>query len=229
MATGTFEKRKLTHYGKSRIASIAEFAGITRRKNLDAHIRGTRPRPIASSLSRGRGYPSPANWRALHPTSIKNRRQPALLLGVGMLLLFGLFGWWAATRNEPAPASVQAMAQINTPVTSDLPATSSNNPALPTNLRRAPLSSVQPDVHIRTLREGERPVEYLLVASANGEPIRVPLRWEQLACCLSGESTTRDCDQQRDQWHAEVLNTDLGFQADPLIGLMALLDSKQKP
>jgi hypothetical protein len=35
---------------------------------------------------------------------------------------------------------------------------------------------------------------------------------------------TTDCNLQREQWHSELLETGLGFQADPFLGLVALLD-----
>lgn len=64
---------------------------------------------------------------------------------------------------------------------------------------------------------------YVWVATKNGEPIRLSQRWENLSCCLSGEQESMECDEQRTQWHSELMETDLGFQADPLIGLLALM------
>lgn len=68
--------------------------------------------------------------------------------------------------------------------------------------------------------------DYLLIASKTGKPLRVHLKWEYLSCCLSGEMQNADCDQQQNKWHAEVLQTELGFQADPFMGLLALIDAE---
>ena len=67
------------------------------------------------------------------------------------------------------------------------------------------------------------------MARQNGEAMRIARQWEGLSCCLSGELESAECDLQRDQWHKEVMASALGFQADPVIGLMQLLDSPNNP
>ncbi|MFM7671211.1 MAG: hypothetical protein ACKO6Q_01295 [Bacteroidota bacterium] len=67
--------------------------------------------------------------------------------------------------------------------------------------------------------------DYILVARTSGQPMRIPVRWKGLSCCLSGENKTAECDLQKDQWHQEVLCSELGFHADPLLGLLSLMDS----
>jgi len=70
------------------------------------------------------------------------------------------------------------------------------------------------------------PSDYLLIASKTGEPLRLHLKWEYLSCCLSGETQNADCNQQQNKWHAEVLQTELGFQADSFMGLLALINAE---
>lgn len=86
-----------------------------------------------------------------------------------------------------------------------------------------PATKKEATVTFEKLSQGEPRSAYLWVAAKNGEPMRLSKRWEKLSCCLSGEQASMPCDEQRTQWHAELMETELGFQADPLFGLMALL------
>jgi hypothetical protein len=57
--------------------------------------------------------------------------------------------------------------------------------------------------------------------------MRLSVRWEDLSCCISGEAQSVECDQQRNEWTTELLRSDLGHHADPVLGLMALLKTSE--
>lgn len=78
-----------------------------------------------------------------------------------------------------------------------------------------------------TSRKNEN--EYLWVASKSGSPMRIHKRWSALSCCLSGETQAPECHQQQQQWHQEMEGSSLGFQADPFLGLIELLETAEKP
>ena len=71
--------------------------------------------------------------------------------------------------------------------------------------------------------------DYLWLASRSGDPIRIHNRWQDLSCCLSGETQAADCHTQKQQWHQEIDASDLGFQADPFLGLIELLETAENP
>lgn len=71
--------------------------------------------------------------------------------------------------------------------------------------------------------------DYLWVASKTGSPMRIHKRWSSLSCCLSGETQAPECHQQQQQWHQEIEGSNLGFQADPFMGLIELLETAEKP
>jgi len=174
--------------------------------------------------------PPPSSWAAIQ-TSQKNRSSKVpLLIQFSLLLASALvLAYWVMlppslpnqTARYESGTSAQPQ-QIDTPLPSPIPPT--ETPAeIP--IEPAPVDPIQHSGPNRTTQPALR-TDYLWVASKGGEPIRVPVRWEALACCLSGESLSRECDQQQDKWHAEVLQTELGFQADPFLGLMALIGSQ---
>ncbi len=89
-------------------------------------------------------------------------------------------------------------------------------------------SKISPE--IKTTRSGKAPQQadinnYLLVAAEDGKPIRVPIKWSALSCCLSGENDSVECKEQQNGWHRELATAGLGFQADPILGLMELIDA----
>ena len=125
--------------------------------------------------------------------------------------------------NTSAPASAQLM-EPKSPVP-DAPDQKTPSSSL------LPVSEKLPQQPNPTPITRSQPPEpdYVWVAGEQGVPMRVPLRWEALSCCLSGETETTECNSQRELWHYEVLQTNLGFQADPFLGLVALLDFPQNP
>jgi hypothetical protein len=136
-----------------------------------------------------------------------------------------LFTIWLVDRNVIEPASDISRSHASIPPIAQSPlnlksetATPESNSIEVTDLVNTPL--VSPHFAKSTVEKSD----YVWVADEHGSPIRMPIRWESLSCCLSGEMETTDCNLQREQWHSELLETGLGFQADPFLGLVALLD-----
>lgn len=178
--------------------------------------------------------PSPHPWLQIRKAGINKWIASAklTLLLIVFLLLLGATYWIVSSDTNPpvltnkiptAPPVVSITQQlpqllplpVPQPAEENSKAIQQTKPLVKTPAEKT--GAVAPELHRS---------DYLLVASKGGEPIRVAFKWEYLSCCLSGEMQNADCDQQQSNWHAEVLQSELGFQADPLLGLLALIGTE---
>lgn len=172
--------------------------------------------------------PDTDTWLRIRSHQKKYSFSPAHFAMLMGLFLFAMgFAYWSLTPIPTAERTAQAKPTSNSiqRIESERmvldPAVSRSAPINP-SIQKASVRSALKQTVIET---GQRS-NYLLVASRKGEPLRVPKKWESLSCCLSGEAQSLDCDQQQRRWHAEVLQTELGFQADPFLGLIDLINCK---
>ncbi len=131
------------------------------------------------------------------------------------------------TKTQETQASLASeKKQVGTETaTSSLPPSAKSG--LATDKTDEPPKLVQPNYILSAsdkLTLNREAKKYVLFAGRNGEPVRVAQQWEKISCCVLGELTSLECDQQRDEWHSELMDASLGFQADPVMGLIALID-----
>lgn len=166
-------------------------------------------------------------WEKIQPT----RRFPAkrLILAGSLIGLFAVISY--RSINLTPDASNGTMAAVSTTANEyRIPEQSDNLSSVKSSFPDEDLMSPAPiysrtrttDDHIST--PSHEDMNYLWVAAQNGKPIRVPRKWSSLSCCLSGETESTECRTQQNAWHAELASTGLGFQADPILGLMELMD-----
>ena len=169
--------------------------------------------------------PNPTHWNDLNP-NLPNRKRHSLYLAAACIFLMIGIGY---TFFKPTSSKIQIESIALVPVEkekterSTIPATTAQivipgwNESGTLIEQKAKKSSPQPDK------------DYLWLASKSGAPIRIHTRWSDLSCCLSGEIQAADCQLQQQQWHREIEASNLGFQADPLLGLIELLDNAANP
>ncbi len=185
---------------------------------------------LRTRLQTEESQPPASSWAAIQASQKNRSITSSRLIQLSLLLASALGITFWVLRPSSLPEQT-ARHELRHPIQPQSYDTLLPSPVLPTQtpIKIQPESARVDPTHSSRFNQATPPAlrtDYLWVASKGGEPIRVPVKWEALACCLSGESQSRECDQQQDKWHAEVLQTELGFQADPFLGLMALIDSR---
>lgn len=181
---------------------------------------------LSQSLSNWQETPHPGNWQAIQ-SGLKQKKRIRFRVAAAAVLVIGL---WLVQRYSINPENqaittaspLAATHIVRTPPPPFPPIrsnTATTNQAI--NIKPKPFS---PE---RTRDNGTS--NFLLVAAKNGDPIRIPNRWSNLACCISGETQTADCHQQQAGWHQELEASNLGFHADPFLGLIELVEAAEKP
>lgn len=167
--------------------------------------------------------PDPSLWNRM--ASKLAKRSNRLVYASLMLLVLGfglaiLYTFSSSKTNQVESIQLVSVTKENT--------SSSLIPPPPTPSEQTTITSAIQDQ--RTIKSNSKPSEnYLWLASKSGEPIRIHTRWQDLSCCLSGEAQVAECQEQKQQWHREIEASNLGFQADPLLGLIELLNTEVNP
>lgn len=167
--------------------------------------------------------PNPSLWNRVAAKLAK--RSNRLVYGTLLLLVLGsgsavLYTFTSTNTTQVESIQLVSVTKENTP--------SSPIPPPPTLAEQTTITSAIQYQRIK--KTNSKPSEhYLWLASKSGEPIRIHSRWQDLSCCLSGEAQVAECQEQKQQWHREIEASNLGFQADPLQGLIELMEPKANP
>ncbi len=165
-----------------------------------------------------------SNWATIEARLEKKEHiQPKWVAAI-TLGLFLIIAYW---QYSPSPAASETVL-VNLPLDKS-PTNGSSGFTAPDESVKINTATTQTEVTLdpapsyinRSPHTGD--MNYLLVAKEDGKPIRVPVKWSALSCCLSGEMETIDCKEQQNAWHTELATSGLGFQADPILGLMELI------
>lgn len=183
-------------------------------------------RVLQNTLQFTEQIPSSRVWsRMMKKINANSRMRVASLATIFIATLLFFIAQFTNRSAESIPFKNTGLAttQLSTRIESEvLNAVPESTPSNRINSLRIRTKNQSTSISDKKTKSKEHPA-YVWVAAKNGEPMRISLRWENLSCCLSGEQETMDCNEQRTQWQTELLTTDLGFQADPLLGLLALL------